>query len=613
MRYNKNRKPRRDIPYGMIFFIFILNFAVRFIFVLSMKNNPYSLITRYTVDSIYYHNWALSIIQGNWIGHEVFFLGPFYAYFLAIIYKIFGTNIIVVQSIQTVLSSFGVVFLYLIVRRLTNNRNAIIASIIYIFSGNLIFFTGALLYVEVNIFLSLLLSYLLITLIDNFSRKLLIFAAIIFGLLVIIRPEFLLMLVLIIPYFIIKIKPKPILQYVLFTFVTIVVLAVIPLRNYFVAKDFVPFTGHSGINFYYGNNPYTDGTWRVVYPLTRSADISIETFNKSSQTINGQMVKASVASNYWLKKGLDFIKENPSRYIKLLGRKFQLFVSAYEIPNNYYFNQTRDDSIVLKICFFSFGLILPAAFLGFILSLKQWKDLYLLYSFIFVYIISALAFYVLSRLRAPVMPFLIIFASIFVTEFYDRIKNRKFNSVLVLIILYFIFFGIGQIRYINKKEFNVQGNIQKGNIYLAMRKFNPATEAYNKAISIDPENIVARYSLFQAYISLNSPAQAQTELQNIYNLAEQNPQNQVFFHLATARFSIAQRNFPQAASEFQQAIYLNPYDAETHYLLGAVYITLGKYKEAYNEMQKTLELEPNHNQALSALSMIRNYLQKNNP
>ncbi len=613
MRYHKNKKPRHDIPYGMMFLLFILNFLARFIFILSMKNNPYSLITRYTVDAFYYHNWALSIMQGNWIGHEVFFLGPFYAYFLAVIYKIFGTNIIVVQSIQAVLSSFGVVFLYLIVRRITNNRNAIIASIIYIFSGILIFFTGALLYVEVNIFLSLLLFYLLIKLNDNFSRKLIVFAAIIFGLLIMVRPEFLLLLVLLIPYFIIKIRPKPILQYIIFALISLVIVSIIPIRNYLVAKDLVPFTGHSGINFYYGNNPYTDGTWRVVYPLTRSADISIEAFQKSSQTINGQTVKASVASNYWMKQGLNFIKQYPDKYIKLLTRKFLLSINSYEIPNNYYFNQTKEDSFILKIAIFSFGFIFPCAILGIVLSAKRWKDFYLIYSFIFVYIISALVFYVISRLRVPVLPFLIIFAAIFLGDFFERLRSKKYNSVIILSIAFFILFLLGQIRIINHREFEMQGYTQKGDIYLSIRKPKLAADEFNQAIAINPNNVVARYSLLHAYISLNRPQDALEQVNVISSIAQQYPQYLIYAHWAQARYDIAVRNFPHAATEFEQAIKLSPYDADTHYQLGAVYITLGKYKNAYNEMQKTLELEPNHSQALSAISMLRNYLQKNNP
>jgi Flp pilus assembly protein TadD len=119
--------------------------------------------------------------------------------------------------------------------------------------------------------------------------------------------------------------------------------------------------------------------------------------------------------------------------------------------------------------------------------------------------------------------------------------------------------------------------------------------------------------LLHTYISLNRQADALEQVNIISSIAQQYPQYLVYAHLAQARYDIAVRNFPHAASEFEQAIKLSPYDADTHYQLGAVYITLGKYKDAYNEMQKTLELEPNNNQALSALAMLRNYLQKNNP
>jgi len=605
----KERQPR-DIPYKPIILIFIITFLVRLLFIFTMKHNAYSIITRYTVDSIYYHEWALQIAQGNWIGNAVFFLGPFYAYFLGIIYAIFGNNIMGVQIIQTILSSFGAVFLYLITRKIANHRNGVIASVIYIFSGILIFYTGTLLYVEVNIFFSLWLIYLLLKLTDYFSAKLLMLTGIVFGLLVMIRPEFILFLIILIPYFIIKVKLKPILQYILFAIFALITISIIPIRNYFVGKDFVPFTAHSGVNFYYGNNRQTDGTWRPVYPLQQTPDISIAQLQYSSQRIDGKLVKPSEASNYWLKKGIEFIQDNTTRYAKLLSRKFLLFINGYEIPNNYYFYQTKDDSIVLKISFISFALILPCAILGIILSAKNWKNYYLIYSFIFIYLVSSLIFYVLSRLRAPVIPFLIIFAAFFMNNIYERLKNGKLGQVILLIVFGGLLLGLGQFNLVNKKEFNAQGYIQKGNIYQSIRKFPLAANSYNKALSVEAENIVARHSLLQTYISLNRPSEAAEQLQAILSIAQANPKYEVYAHLAQARFSIAQRNFTQAAAEFEKAVILNPYDAETHYLLGAVYITLGRYSQAMKEIQKTLELDPNHIEANNALTMLQNNIQR---
>jgi len=608
-KLKKERKPK-NIPYFSIITVFVLTFLIRLLFVLTMRNNALSIISRYTIDSIHYHEWALQIAQGNWLGNEIFFLGPFYAYFLGIIYAIFNNSVLAVQIIQSILAGLSCVFLYLITRKISNHRNGIIASIIYIFSGILMFYTGALLYVEVNIFFSLSLAYLLLQIQDNFSVKRLILTGIVFGLLIIIRPEFILLLLLLIPYFIVKVKAKPVLQFLLLLIFTLAIVSIIPLRNYKVGKDFVPFTAHSGVNFYYGNNPQTDGTWRPTYPLQQTPDITIEQLKYSSQRIDGNLVKSSEASNYWMKKGLDFIKENPVRYIKLLGRKLLLFINGYEIPSNFYFYQTRDDSVILKIAFISFALILPCAILGIALSFKKWKDYYLIHAFVFIYLVSSLVFYVLSRLRAPVIPFLVIFAVLFIKELWLRFKDRKFKKVLVLIILAGLLYGTTQLNLINKHEFDTQGYIQKGNIYQSIRNFPQSVDAYNKALALESDNAVTRYSLLQSFISMNRPQQAQAELQKILNLAVTNPKNQIYAHLAQARFSIAQRDFIRAAQEFEQAVLINPHDAETQYLLGAVYITLGRTNQALKQIQKTLELNPNHADAQRALQMLEPNIQK---
>jgi tetratricopeptide (TPR) repeat protein len=311
-----------------------------------------------------------------------------------------------------------------------------------------------------------------------------------------------------------------------------------------------------------------------------------------------------------MQKGLDFIKENPWRFVKLLGRKLLLFFNGYEIPNNYYFYQTRDDSSILKISFFSFAIILPLAVLGIALSLKRWKDFYLIYSFVFIYLVSSLVFYVLSRLRAPVIPFLIIFAGFFIGEIFEKLKNSKIKQVLILIIIACAIFGLTQINLINKREFNMHGYVQKGNIYQSVRDFPLAADAYNKAIAIQSDNAIIRYSLLQTYISMNRPSQANSELQAIINSVAVHPDYQVYAHLAQARFSIAQRDFNRAAAEFEQAVILNPYDAEIHYLLGAVYITLGRNLQALKEIKRTLELDPNHPDAQRAMTVLQGLLPK---
>jgi tetratricopeptide (TPR) repeat protein len=166
---------------------------------------------------------------------------------------------------------------------------------------------------------------------------------------------------------------------------------------------------------------------------------------------------------------------------------------------------------------------------------------------------------------------------------------------------------LGQLRVVNTKTFEVQGYTQKGNIYLQLRKPKLAAEAYNKALAIYPNDIVVRYSLLKAYIVLNRPADAKQQVDIITTLAQSNSNYQFLAHRARAHYNIAERNFIDAAAELEQALILNPYEAAVHYELGAVYITLGKYKQALSEMEKMLALDPGNDQAQSAISLLKNY------
>ncbi|MEO0131429.1 MAG: tetratricopeptide repeat protein [candidate division WOR-3 bacterium] len=604
MRYRKVKQPR-DIPYRSIILIFLASLLTRFLFIFTMRNHAYSMITRYSVDSFYYHEWALKILNGNWFSREPFFLGPFYAYFLAIIYKFFGVSSLAVQIVQAVLAAISVVLVFLIARKLVNQITGAVAALIYLFCGIILFYTGAILYVEVNIFFSLLLTYLLIKLAENYTLILLVLTGLTCGVLIIIRPEFIMLLLLLVFYFIIYIKNKPIAKYFLFSLCAISVFSSVPIHNYLATKEFVPFTTHSGINFYYGNNPETDGTWRSLKEFQHVTDISITKFKYLAEHVDDKVLTPSEVSRYWFRKGLAFIKKNPKAYLRLLLRKFLLFLNNYEIPNNYYFYETRDNSLVLKAAFINYGMILSTGLVAMLFLLKERKKFLLLFFMLFIYLVSSLMFYVLSRLRAGIIPFLIIFAAIFAVEFIRLFRTRNFKKIIFLLVLTGILYGATQIKLLNQTEFRVQGYIQQGNIYQSVKKFPEAIRSYQKALEVAPKNILVHYSLLQCYISLNRARDAYNEVQYITYLANENPALKYYEQLAWARYNIAMRNFSEAAINLETAAELAPYDAETYYLLGAVYLTLGKNNLAIKAFEKTIELDPLHTEAQRALTLLK--------
>ncbi len=59
-----------------------------------------------------------------------------------------------------------------------------------------------------------------------------------------------------------------------------------------------------------------------------------------------------------------------------------------------------------------FHMVLPAALLGAAIGLREWRRLSLLYMFAVLYAASVIAFFVVSRLRLPAVPALILFAGL---------------------------------------------------------------------------------------------------------------------------------------------------------------------------------------------------------
>ncbi len=593
-----------------------LTLLLRILFILEVRHLPFATVSPQIVDAWAYHRWALEILKGNFWGSEVFFLRPLYPYLLALLYALFGPKVIVAQLFQALLATISCFLLFRITEKLFNATTALFAGLGFALSGVLIFYTGTLLYVELTIFFTLLTMDLILNAGNRWWRWLL--AGISFGLLVISRPEFLILLPLLLLYLYFKEKAslKNLLPFLLTALATI---ATIPVRNLIVARDPVIFTAHSGINFYYGNNPAADGTWQPSSALTPQLGFSHQQLKRTAKIINGVELSWSEASNYWLRQGLKFIITQPGNWVKLLLRKFILFWSNYEIPNNYYFETVRPFSRILTIAFLNFGITAALAILGIIFTWRHRRNtlavpalpapLFLLYLFIAGHIASALSFYVLSRLRAPVIPPLLIFAAAGITGIIKMLKNRQLLRTALALLVVIIIYIATNIIPINRQSYAAQAWTQAGNIYLEKKQLQPAIDALNRALTIDPKNIFARYTLILTYAGMRRLQDAEREFTILLQTAGTQPEARTIINLARARLAIAYREFPLAAEYYHQVLTTDPTNPETYYLLGLVHISLNNPDSARVYLQAALDLDPEHDAARDALNALARYRQ----
>ena len=68
--------------------VFLIALVIRALYLLEMQGS--TLFSVLMGDAARYDAWARQIADGAWVGREVFYQAPFYPYFLATVYKIFG-------------------------------------------------------------------------------------------------------------------------------------------------------------------------------------------------------------------------------------------------------------------------------------------------------------------------------------------------------------------------------------------------------------------------------------------------------------------------------------------------------------------------------------------
>ena len=131
--------------------LFLSAFFVRLIYILTLEDKWYFY------DTIHYDKAARSILDGEGFGTGYFFSGikefekeyslpPAYPIFLAGIYAIFGQDLFAVRIVQSLISAFLTLLIFLIARKVFNVKVALLSGAISILYPLLVFI-GGLLYV----------------------------------------------------------------------------------------------------------------------------------------------------------------------------------------------------------------------------------------------------------------------------------------------------------------------------------------------------------------------------------------------------------------------------------------------------------------------------------
>ncbi len=414
--------------------IFALALALRLLHLRGIAlNDPFFALP--ATDALLYHQWAIEIARGNWLGEGVFVLAPLYAYFLGLIYAVFGSKIAVAMIANAVLGALSCTLVVAVGRRLFDRRVALIASALVAADSTSIFFGGMLASANLVVPLVLLLILAAQWAHESPSGVRWFGAGFALGLCALAWQ----VLLLFAPYLLIwpvLSEHTSALRRAGWSALVLagMAVAILPatLRNYAVADEFALVNTGGGISFYAGNHPHAKGTYGMPRVYSRVvADAPVERrqlFAAVAEQVSGRTLKPTEVSTFWARETLEYIATRPGQWLRHEALKFGLFWNAAELWNDRSPTAERAFSWVRRLPLISFALAGPLALLGMGILAFEWRRLFLVYSVIEFHLIASLIFSVLARDRMSAIPALYLFASAAACWLWERLRSRRMPS-----------------------------------------------------------------------------------------------------------------------------------------------------------------------------------------
>ena len=357
------------------------------------------------------------------------------------------------------------------------------------------------------------------------------------------------------------------------------------IHNYFVARDPVFLSAHSGVNFWIGNNPLATGYPRFPPGLHAGQKAMLEDSITTAEKTAGRSLKRSEVSAYWSDKARAYIKNNFGAWLKLLLVKTGNFWNAFQYDDLSIITILREQNVILPGL--KFGLVAALAIPGFVLAFSRYPLSRWVVAAILLHMASLLTVFVTERYRVAAVPGLLLGASFGVSELWQSCVSAKYSRAALYLILLFtatLFVSIPQkdpgLWALDAYNAGWQA-LQTNNLPLAGKKLN-AAYAYA------PENAEVNFALGNLRLAQgNNPA------------AES-------YYLATLRLdsnhegacnnlgilALEGKRWSRAATFFAMALREDPHDAKTYYLIAQAHFKAGDIESAGAEIDIAIRLQP---------------------
>jgi cytochrome c-type biogenesis protein CcmH/NrfG len=584
---------------GLAHLIFSGTFALRLWALVRLTQSPLLLPSR--GDMHFYNDWAKEILHGQFAQPLAFYGLPGYAYLLAVLYKIFGPNPFVPGLLQAGADA-GVAFLiYLICLRifaLVGPAFATGARLI-----GLIAAVGWAFFVPAEAYSVILMPTALFVLVFWFvvwrivrsdgalSATECLVLSLLIGLTATAVATIVAVVPLILAALLFRLKNKSAFWRSLIARIALVVagllLGTAPcwIHNYFIAKDPVPLSAHSGINFWIGNNPEANGYPRFPPGLRSGQAAMLQDSITQAEAAVGRPLKHAEVSAYWSNKAKAYLTSHFSDWLQLLARKLRNFWNAFQYDDLSIITSLRDQNVILPGIYF--GVVATFAIPGIFFGWKLASPSRWVFTAICLSMFALLSVFITERYRLVVVPGLLIFAAFGLSVLWQAFSAKQIRTIVVYLVL--LAAATTAIAWPQRDpSLFALDAYNSGWQALESNNLDLAAKKLALAYAYVPDNSETLFAIGNLRLAQNDRASAQSFYRTVLNL---DPKHKGAFNNLGV-IALDEQQYAEAEKWFRRAEDIDPRNAKTHFLLAKTLFAENDRQAARIEIDIAIRLDP---------------------
>jgi tetratricopeptide (TPR) repeat protein len=573
--------------------LFGLALGLRLLHLALLRRAFPELIAHPVVDAEHYHLWAQDILAGTGLAHRTFFMHPVYPHLLAVIYALVGPRPLAVALVQSVLGASSAVLLAESCERWFGTSAALVAGVLLALYEPLLLTDALLETVSLGVFLLLVAIWLLTRQSGPWSFAL---AGVSFMLAVLSRGN----LVLCAPaLFLAGWLAGRRLQLLALAGGMALVVGSVGLRNRIVGGEWVWLTSSAGQTLYLGNYAGATTGAHQPPPFLRGEPRFEETdYHAEAEREAGRPLTPAQTSRFWAGRARAEIAAHPGPAAVRVVRKLILTLGNYEIADNYNLAYLRHLTAFRWLPLPGFAWIVGLAAIGMVAAWPRRRALALVYGVAALYTGSLAVFYVSSRLRIYLVPFLIAFAANGLLWLFEARGARRWLAVgaagtLALLSTLVTPEAVREVEW---------AQALNGHALALEAAGQPASAAHlrDQALALDPENPYLLVNVGLAALKAGDLPRASGACRAATVVRPSLSSAQGCLGIALAK----QGQIPAAQSALERAAALDQDGPESRFNLAVLLAARGQRADARRLLEEIVRAHPEHSGAQRALRLL---------